>query len=166
MSEPVIRSADAGDVQRIQELYTQLDRHHAEFLPAIFRPLKEKARPDDLIQEWIDKDDADYLVATIDGQIVGFINLQSSAHPKYPMFRRHAFAAIENIVVDNAHRNKGFGTALLAAAVTWAKVRGLNYMQTTAWYANEDARKFYSSHGFLPLSQRLEIDLNPSEPSA
>jgi diamine N-acetyltransferase len=166
MNEPTIRKADIGDVQNIQDLYAQLDRHHAELLPNIFRPIEEKARPNGLIQEWIDRDDADYLVAVLDGQIVGFINLQYSAHPKYPVFQEHGFAAIENTIVDDAHRNKGIGAALFAAAITWATKRDLQYMQTTVWHENTVAREFYSKHGLRPLSQRLELDLTAADSSA
>jgi ribosomal protein S18 acetylase RimI-like enzyme len=166
MNELTIRKADSGDVRRIQELYAQLDRHHVESLPNIFQPIEEKARSNDLIQEWIDKDDADYLVTELGGQIVGFINHQQSAHPKYPMFQEHVFAAIENAIVDNAYRNKGIGTALFKAAIAWAKKRDLQYMQTTVWYANAGAREFYVKHGLRPLSQRLEIDLTAARSSA
>lgn len=158
MSHVTIRRAEHGDIPAIQRLYSQLDCHHADLLPEVFQPLEGEARGDEVVQEWIDREDADYLLAELDGAVVGFLNVQRSAHPKYPMFRPREFAVIEKAVVDRAHRGKGIGKRLFDAAVGWAREKRLRYIQTTVWHGNAGAREFYIEQGFRPMTVRLELD--------
>jgi ribosomal protein S18 acetylase RimI-like enzyme len=164
---PTIREAEAGDIRQIQRLYRQLDGHHALLIPEVFRPVDGDAREDEVVQEWIDRDDADYLLAELGGRVVGFVNVQRVSHPKYPMFRPHEFAMIENAVVDEPYRGQGVGTILFRAAVHWARGHGLRHFQTTVWHENAGARAFYLSQGFRPMTVRLELDTEGDpEPSA
>jgi len=156
-----IRRAGLSDILEIQRLYRQLDRHHAALLPAIFRRVDGDARGDEVIQEWIDRDDADYLVAELDEKMVGFVNVKRSTHPSFPMFRPHKYAMIENTVVDQAYRGKGIGRALFDDAIAWARERGLRHVQTTVWHDNAGAREFYLNRGFRPMTMRLELDMEP-----
>ncbi len=155
---PTIRKAEARDIPAIQRLYRQLDGHHAELLPEVFQPVDGDARGDDLIQKWIDREDADYLLAERHGQVVAFVNVQQSGHPKHRMFRPHEFAMIENAVVDKPHRGNGIGRALFAAAMDWARDKGLRHVQTSVWHDNAGAREFYLHQGFRPMTVRLELD--------
>lgn len=167
MSDPTIRKAALRDIPEIQRLYRQGDRHHAELLPQVFQPLDGDARGNEVVQQWIDRDDADYLVAELDDRVVGFLNVQRSSHPHFPMFRPHEFAMIENFVVDSPYRGKGIGSVLFGAAIKWAREMGLRYVQTTLWHNNARAREFYLSRGFRPLTVRLELDTERNaEPTA
>jgi len=158
MGHLAIRWAEPGDIRQIQRLYTQLDSHHAELLPDVFQAAQGDARSDEVVLKGVGQPDAGYLLAVLDGQIVGFLNLRRAAHPKYPMFRPREFALIENAVVDKRRRGQGVGTALFQAAIAWAKESGLRYVQTTVWDANAGAREFYLTQGFRPMTLRLELD--------
>ena len=163
----ITRKAKARDIPEIQRLYRQLDDHHANLLPAVFQPIEGDARGNDLIQICIDPDDADYLLAELDGQVVGFMNVQRTSYPKYPVFRPRDFAMIENAVVDKSHRGKGVGTMLFHAAIAWAKDRDLQHIQTTVWHENVKAKDFYLDQGFRPMTVNLELDTKgDAEPSA
>lgn len=154
----ITRKAKSRDIPEIQRLYRQLDDHHASLLPAVFQPVKGDARGNDLIQTCIDRVDADYLLAELDGQMIGFLNVQQASYPKYPMFRSRDFAMIENAVVDKSYRGKGVGTMLFHAAIAWAKDRDLQHVQTTVWHENVKARKFYIGKGFRSMTMSLELD--------
>ena len=153
-----IRQATIDDVPAIQRLNRELDKHHADLLPGIFRPLSEDARPDSVVGDWIKNADADYLVAEENG-IVGFINIRRASHPRYPMFKAHEFAMIEDAVVEQSVRGRGIGTQLFNAAIVWARERGLEYVQTMVWSANRRTREFYLDQGFQTLTERLELNL-------
>ncbi|MBT9316207.1 GNAT family N-acetyltransferase [Leptothoe spongobia] len=155
---PTIRKAEAQDVPEIQRLYRQLDDHHAELLPEVFQAVAGDARGNDVVQTWIFRDDADYLLAELDGQVVGFVTVERSAHPKYPMFRPHEFALIDNAVVDKSYRGKGIGTALFQAAIDWTRSHGFRYVQTSVWNKNTGAQEFYLDQGFRPMTTRLELN--------
>ena len=154
----VTRKAKSRDIPEIQRLYRQLDGNHVALLPEVFQAVEGDVRENDVIQKLIDRDDADYLVAELDGKVVGFVNVQRASHPNYPVFRPHEFALIENAVVDEPHRGKGVGKILFRAAIDWAIDHGLRHVQTTVWHANAGALKFYLDQGFRTMTMRIELD--------
>ena len=154
-----IRKATAKDIPRIQQLYRQLDEHHVCLLPHVFQNVDGNARPDSLIDQWIEEQDADYLLAEKDDIVVGFVNVRKSAYPKHPMFRAREVVLIENAVVDKPYRGKGIGTALFDAAVTWAKNWGVVQIQTNVWNENAGARDFYLAQGFCPTTMNMELNI-------
>lgn len=153
-----IRKAEFRDILEIQRLYRQLDQHHIELLPEVFQIVDGNARGDDFLQKFIERNDADYLLAELNGIVVGFINVQKSAHPPYPSFRHHVFAMIEDAVVDKVHRGKGIGRKLFASAIEWATQHDLKYIQTSVWHDNVRAREFYLDQGFHPMTMRMELN--------
>lgn len=169
MNNLTIRSAEVRDVDDIQRLYRQLDRHHAALLPDVFQRLEGDARPDAFIQTRIQGDDAGYLLAELDGAVIGFVDVQRAAYPHYPMFRPREFGLIDNLIVDEPHRGKGIGKRLFEAAIDWARERGLGSVQTSVWDANARARDFYLQQGFAPTTLRLEraieTDPEPTSPA-
>lgn len=57
-------------------------------------------------------------------------------------------AWLEDLVVAAAHRGRGIGARLLAAAEAWARERGLLRLQLVAETANAPALEFYRHHGW------------------
>jgi ribosomal protein S18 acetylase RimI-like enzyme len=155
----LIRQATTKDIPAIQHLNRQLDEHHVRLLPDIFQSVAGNARPDSLIAEWIGDPDADYLLAEVEGEIVGFVNVRKSSHPDYPVFRPRHFAQIGDAVVDGPKRGKGIGKELFEAATRWARERGVRFLQVTVWHENAGARAFYLEQGFRPMTMRMELDI-------
>jgi GNAT superfamily N-acetyltransferase len=153
----MIRPATPEDIPAIQSLYRLLDQHHVALYPEVFQPLETDARPDSLIQEWLDNPEATYLVVEIAEEVVGFLNVRKMSSPALPIFQPRAWAHVENAVVAPGHQGQGLGKALFEAAILWAKAQGLNCMQTQVWSANEAARAFYAERGFAPLTEKLQL---------
>lgn len=159
MSDATVRKATLDDVDAIQRLFRQLDRHHVDLFPDVFQPVDGDARPSEVVAQSITDEDTDYLVAERDGEIVGFLSVAKRSHPPVPMFRPHDFAMVENAVVDRTHRGQGIGTAMFGAAIAWAREKGLAFIQTGVWTENHRARSFYINMGFRPMTEKLELDL-------
>jgi len=53
------------------------------------------------------------------------------------------------MAVDHAWRNRGVGTALMAAAVDWARAQGLHKVTLQLWPHNVAARRLYDKFGFV-----------------
>lgn len=160
MTDVIVRTATLDDIGDIQRLYREVDRYHAELLPEVFQPVEGDARPADVVAKSITDEDADYLVASLFGEVVGFVNLWKRSYPSHPMFMPRQFAQVENAVVSAPYRGRGIGTALFDAAVAWAKEKGLRSVQLSVWTANERARRFYLERGFVPITEKLELDLS------
>ncbi|VFQ47144.1 GNAT family N-acetyltransferase [Desulfoluna butyratoxydans] len=57
-------------------------------------------------------------------------------------------ALVEDLVVEEAHRGRGFGAMLLAAVETWARGLGASRLQLLADKTNRNALAFYSRMGW------------------
>lgn len=69
---------------------------------------------------------------------------------------------IQNLYVLPDYREQGLGTQLLDAATATLGDRGIEVVTLEVMADNEEARRFYSRHGFEPhrvhLSKRIESD--------
>jgi RimJ/RimL family protein N-acetyltransferase len=86
------------------------------------------------------------LVAEAGGEIVGSIHVEAS---------RHGFADI-GMAVARDWRGRGVGSALLAAAIDWARVRGLHKLSLSVFPHNEAAKALYSKFGFVEEGRRVK----------
>ena len=87
------------------------------------------------------------LVAVADrGELVGSIHLDPS---------RHGFADL-GMAVARDWRGRGVGSALLEAAVDWARARGLHKLSLSVFPHNDAAIALYRKHGFVEEGRRVK----------
>ena len=91
----------------------------------------------------------DLFVGTVDGEVVG--NLWLFTDPRQPM--RDTF--IYDIEIDEAHRGKGLGRALLTAAESWCAEHGSASVRLNVFSFNTTAISLYESAGYSPTSMRM-----------
>ena len=61
---------------------------------------------------------------------------------------REELALLWDLRVSPTERNRGVGTALLAAGESWARARGARELKVETQNTNVPACRFYASHGF------------------
>jgi len=84
------------------------------------------------------------LVAEHEGRLIGMIGLMV-----FPAFHRDGLHGyITALVVDEAVRGSGAGTALLAAAEAWFAARGVSKVTLTTAAHREGAHRFYERLGY------------------
>ena len=97
----------------------------------------------DRLAELIEKEDVYLFVTEEDGVIAGMLTLtycETLSRRKY---------WIEDVIVDDAFRGKGFGRALVRAAVDFAKKKeGFPTIYLTSNPSRVSARNLYMSEGF------------------
>jgi RimJ/RimL family protein N-acetyltransferase len=86
--------------------------------------------------------DAAVFVAELDGGLVGRLSLARDPHPA----SRHV--ADLGLMVSAAHRRRGIGRALLAAAERWARESAVAKLELHVFPHNEAARSLYAACGF------------------
>ncbi len=96
------------------------------------------------------------LVARADG-IVGFV-MSTTERTRYEQDVSRGI--VENIYVDPGYRGQGIGSALLDAAETRLRARGVDRIVLEAMAANERARRFYRERGYDPHRVELEKSLD------
>ena len=81
-------------------------------------------------------------VAELDGRIVGRLSIARDQHPA-----SHHVADLGLMVAAGARR-RGIGSALLAAAVEWARASGIRKLELHVFPWNEPAIRLYERFGF------------------
>ncbi len=90
------------------------------------------------------------LVAEADGVVVGWaqvgrgLSLESGEQ-----------AELVGLVVDEAHRSRGIGADLVAAAETWARERGLARLRVRSNVTREATHRFYLNLGFEEAKRQV-----------
>ena len=103
--------------------------------------------PDDGFRAHLDDEDVtDYLVVH-EGETIGFVTLREGRHPS----RRYStYLRIVNIAIDEDHRDRGHGTAVVERVRELARERGCDHLKVSCEWQNEGARRFYRNANFAP----------------
>jgi len=86
------------------------------------------------------------LVAVAGGVVVGSVHVDAS---------RHGFGEI-GMAVAREWRGRGVGSALLAAAIEWARERGLHKLSLSVFAHNTAAIGLYRKLGFVEEGRRVK----------
>ena len=100
-----------------------------------------------------DNDMADYIIAKLNGQIIGYIGYWNVAGE----------GQITNVAVKCEYRRLGIGDALIKRAIISAKTKGLLSLSLEVRKTNEAAIELYTKLGFKTVGQRKNYYTNPRE---
>jgi GNAT superfamily N-acetyltransferase len=114
------------------------------------------AEQDELLSDGLDTAGHDIFVATVGGEEVG--NLWLFTNPVTRV--RESF--IYNIEVDETHRGKGLGRALLTAAEQWCITHGVTALRLNVFSFNTRAINLYESAGFAPTNMNMMKRISPA----
>jgi|SRR5438552_9538373 len=135
--DPTIRDAHAADAPAIAGLLAQLG------YPTGPRAVEERLERLRIVGDRV-------VVADLDGKAVGLAHLQVA-----PALERDRPAAkIGALVVDEAHRGRGIGRALLAVMEDEACRRGCGQLFLTTSERRDDAHAFYERVGLEQTGRR------------
>lgn len=95
------------------------------------------------------------LVAELDGQVIGCLttSVMRVLHRPAPVGR------ISMMVVDEAHRSRGIGAALVRAAEEALAAQGCYMVEVTSHLRRTEAHRFYERLGYERNSVKLARDL-------
>jgi ribosomal protein S18 acetylase RimI-like enzyme len=96
-----------------------------------------------------ERDDAVLLVAVDAGdKAIGWIQVAL-----LELLVHDDMAAIEGLVVDQRHRSRGIGEALVAAGEAWARERGATEITVRSRSTRERAHRFYERIGYVEIKR-------------
>lgn len=145
---PRVRAARPEDAEALRHLYVQL----ADDTDALPAGVDVTAG---LLSAIADRSDRQLLVAELDGDgVAGTLDLLIVPNPTHG---GRSFATVENVVVDQAHRRRGVGRALMQAALEAARRAGCYKVQLTSANGRGDAHEFYRSLGFEAVSVGFKV---------
>ena len=152
----MIRKATHNDIPAIAELYREQFREMSKLIPDF---IKEGDQSIEFLEKTISNDDSDILVYENDGIVVGFILLQAKERPDFAFMLPGKYCYIMDVIVTEAHRNNGFGTALMNSAKDWAKEQNCSFINLDVLTTNTNAISLYEKLGFMPKAQEMYCKL-------
>ncbi|HEX5138649.1 MAG TPA: GNAT family N-acetyltransferase [Planctomycetota bacterium] len=153
-TEVTIRRARLDDHAQACRLLDSLDELHRAGAPWMFKEPSAQPRPRSSFADLLNSDDSAVFVADA-GQLVGVAYGFMRAAPDFPVFVRQRWGVLDGIVVDPAWRRRGIGKLLTHAIEAWALDLGARWVELNVYEFNRDARDFYESLGYLPVSTKL-----------
>ena len=90
--------------------------------------------------------DGGFFLAEADGEIVGMLNVFTS---------HHGYGEI-GMMVAKDWRGRGVGSALMDAAIAFARERGLHKLTLDVFVHNENAIALYKKFGFVEEGRRVK----------
>ena len=140
-----VRAAVAGDVPRLVELALAL---RAELTPmrggSLWETREARIAPDTpAFTALVDRDDAELVVGTIDGVVVGYGTLE------YETLRNgRRLGVIGDIYVEEGARAVGVGELIAEQLVTAAVAAGCHGIDAFALPGHREAKNFFERNGF------------------
>jgi GNAT superfamily N-acetyltransferase len=134
----VIRPARPDDVDTLIGCYEWLFAAPGS-QPRSWNPVRAAERLNDAIES----DEAEVLVADADGAIAGFCTI----YDDIDSVRFGGRAWVEDLAVDPGLRSRGIGKALMDAAKEWAGEHGASHLELDSAEARLDAHRFYQREG-------------------
>jgi ribosomal protein S18 acetylase RimI-like enzyme len=90
------------------------------------------------------------------GKIVGYVRL--TVKKENPIYD-NAFLTVCDLIVDEGHRGKGVGSALLEKCFSYAKRKGNKALRVSAYAKNARALSLYKKKGFRDFHVTLQKQL-------
>lgn len=148
----IIRKAKKSDIDEIIKIADQLRKTEAvldatknmkddSYLSSIYRKFELK---------YIKSRKKIFLVAVLNGRIVGYIN--GYIRENWEIYYKEPVAYLDCLCVDESVRNQGIGRSLIDEFISIVKAKGTKYIKLNAFETNTPAVSLYKKLGFKEYS--------------
>jgi GNAT superfamily N-acetyltransferase len=143
-----IRRAVASDAQRLGTLGAMLMRTHYAFDPKRFLAAGAQAAQGyaNFLESQLDDEESVVFVAERDMRIIGYV--YAGLEPMSWKELRGPAAFIHDVMIDEEAQGSGAGTALIDAAIAWARERGAARVMLWTAERNTKAQRLFERTGF------------------
>jgi ribosomal protein S18 acetylase RimI-like enzyme len=152
-----IRQATEADFEQVGKVFAGENRFHAQLLPGMFKiadPL--------VTHEWYDEILSNphkaLFVAELEN-IIAVLLLRVMSSPDDPIFQPRRYVYVDEIAVEESHRGRGVGQALMRKAREWALAQGAREIELNVWEANTRAILFYENLGYTTTRRTMKLTL-------
>ena len=151
----IIRKFKTEDVVQILELCQEVRQHHIDILGGYFAEQNDEFEQQYFL-ETLNNNNVVSFVAEDSNKIVVYI---LGEFKDLPYLINSRIAHVSNFGVSKNYRSQGIGKQLMDAFYNICKERKIDEIRLGVYNVNTSAYKFYESYGFMPLEQKMIIDL-------
>jgi GNAT superfamily N-acetyltransferase len=158
-----IREREAGDRERLVELFHQLNVHEDNITGD---RRTDRAAAEEALAETegrLAEKGGSFLVAELAGGVAGLLVLVYRIDSVYIREEHRPYALIRDLVVDDRQRRRGIGRALLDAAEKAAVAAGYRRLVLGVLDGNAAAEAAYARQGYRTYAHDLEKIIAPDE---
>lgn len=153
----MVRKAQIADLTALFNLYNHLFQLMEEMEPHYMKtPEGEELF---LISVLSGENNLIAFVYEEEEEILGFVIANLRESPEYSNFIPQQAVYLVDIVVDEQHRGKGVGTALIDRVKEWGVENEVDYFELTVLSANKAAIKLYKREGLTPFSVNMRMKM-------
>lgn len=154
-----VRPATLADIGFLSSLSREVQQIHADALPRLFKPASDDAYGEEFFRGILADPDGCVLVASWGGKQVGFLRGVILREPETVV--RHAWTRLhfKHIGVQPGEHGRGCGHALIAAAVRWARGRGIETITGDVWSFNTRMRAFLAREQHVTYCENQWLDV-------
>ncbi|MEM8559471.1 MAG: GNAT family N-acetyltransferase [Bacteroidota bacterium] len=159
MSDPItVRRAQPDDLDAALRLWAHLDAEQARLDSTL-------ATAEDAQALWAAEFDAlvgteagGFFVAVVDGAVVALITARLLTPP--PLYASDLYAFVDELVVDQAARQRGVGARLVEAVRVWAREQGVSRIEARVVAGNSGALDFWGRVGAEEVARTVRLKLS------
>ena len=152
-----VRAAQMGDVDAIRELWKEFFDFHGKNDSFFTRSDDGHEHFGRFFQSCIDKDNYRVIVATADGQVVGYGIAVINQRP--PVYKNRRYGYVQDIAVTADYRRRGLGEQMYMDMTDWFDKEGVDCVELYVAASNEVSQLFWGKMGFQALMKRLRKDI-------
>lgn len=154
-----IRRAVEKDIDKVNNLLSQVLELHADIRPDIFIPGTTKYTNEELLQIFGDDNRPVYVAVDEADKVLGYAFCILKEQPFSNNMIPFQSLFIDDLCVDEATRGMHVGQALFEYVRQEAIRMGCYEITLNVWEGNENARRFYEKMGLKPKETQLEYIL-------
>ena len=150
-----IQRAAESDYEALNALFEEIDAHHRNALPQIFRKPDGPARTRDFLAGVLADQNAVIFLAETQGRIIGLAYAYIRSIPEIPIRIPCRVGEVDHLIVKNKYRRYGVGKALMERVHQWADQMKLDQLELSVWDFNKGAQDFYRELDYQPAVIRM-----------
>ena len=146
-----VRAAAKADLDALVALNQVIQGVHAALYPGDFNAEVDVAAARDRFASLLTEARNDLLVATLDGDVVGYVWIEHEVRPPSPFYNRRDRVYVHHVGVAPSARRHGVAAALFREVERRARAAGIADLYLESWAANDEAHRFFAAQGFARL---------------
>lgn len=158
-----IRLADRNDAEIIYAMSMEVQQMYAEAQPDFYKTTENSSLEVSNIVDLLADTNNHFFIEYEDEKPVGLIHAQLVNQAESASYRARDFIYIYNIFVKESHRKKGHGKQLLETVRQLANTKDINIIELDVGSFNTGARIFFTKQGFIPMGERLCLQLKKDQ---